>query len=338
MEIGQLRLIPAPQPLVARLGEGFFRAVPRVPGVYRMYDEAGVLIYVGKAGDLRSRLDSYRRTSGQSRKTIRLIHAVRRVEWEACSSETAARLLENELIRSLRPRFNRVGTWPASARFVCFETTSSGLRLFLSPGGTSAQASALTSTSTPPLTPFPIPTPTLEGLERRYGPFRGGPGRALLAMARLLSFAWLGRGEVAALPRAWVVGETIRDLVLDHPSASEWVPDLSRYLAAEDDGLVGRLVDVTPQPEGRFDQAFMAREFEVLQGFYRRGPLRNRRLRARFGGDATVVTPEMLDDWAIEAGVEEEAPRFRPDEDGDIGLDLGAGLPDEATPRNPRPC
>ncbi len=338
MEVGQLRLIPAPQPLVARLGEEFFRALPRVPGVYRMYDEVGALLYVGKAGDLRARLDSYRRTSGQSRKTVRLIHAVHRVEWEKCPTETAARLLENELIRSLRPRFNRAGTWPASARFIRVETTDAGLRLSLAAARTPALAPTLATTQTPIAIPIPIPTPKSEVAGEMYGPFRGGPGRAMAAVARLLGFIWLGRGEVAALPRAWVVGETIRDLVLDHPSASGWAPDLRRYMAGADDELVARLVVGMPEPEGRFDHAFMAREFEVLEGFYRRGPLRNRRLRERFGGDDSVLTPELLDDWAIEAGPEAGVPPFRPGPEGDMGLDLGPRLPDQAGFRNPRPC
>lgn len=39
----QLRLLPAPKPLNDRLGAAFFRGIPRAPGVYRMFDEAGLL-------------------------------------------------------------------------------------------------------------------------------------------------------------------------------------------------------------------------------------------------------------------------------------------------------
>ena len=55
----QLRLLPAPKPLTERFGAAFFRGSPRVPGVYRMFDEAGLLLYVGQSSDLRDRLNSY---------------------------------------------------------------------------------------------------------------------------------------------------------------------------------------------------------------------------------------------------------------------------------------
>ena len=47
----QLRLLPAPRPLTDRLGAAFFRGIPRAPGVYRMFDEAGLLLYVGQSSD-----------------------------------------------------------------------------------------------------------------------------------------------------------------------------------------------------------------------------------------------------------------------------------------------
>lgn len=285
MDHGQLRLMPAPQPLVERLGEAFFQAIPRSPGVYRMYDEGGVLIYVGKAKDLRARLGSYRRTSGQSRKTIRLIHGVRRIEWDLCDSEVAARLAENDLIRRMRPRFNRAGTWPKSARYVRLEGWESGLRLEL------------------------VPEPAGEC----HGPFRGGPGWALAAMGRLLWLAWSGRGEVEVLPRRWVVCEGLKVLELEHPGSAGWWEDVCRYWAGDGDGLVARLVAAVPDSGRRFDQGYVAQQFEMLEGFYRRGPLRNRRLRERFGGNGAVLSPERLDDWAIEAGTEETAPVFRPE-------------------------
>ena len=98
----QLRLLPAPRPLTERFGAAFFRGIPRVPGVYRMFDEAGVLLYVGQSRDLRDRLNSYRHVhpDRDSRKTVRLVHLVRRVEWEVCETAVGAVLWENELLRT----------------------------------------------------------------------------------------------------------------------------------------------------------------------------------------------------------------------------------------------
>jgi hypothetical protein len=253
-----------------------------------MYDAEGVLLYVGKAGDLRARLGSYRRTAGQSRKTIRLIHTVRRIEWETCVTETAARLAENDLIRRNRPKFNRAGVWPKSARYVRLEAQDSGLRMDLVQDG------------------------PVEG----YGPFRGGPSRAVAAMTRLLWLAWTGQGAVASLPRRWMVCEGLRSVTLEHPKAMDWVPWIREYLGGIDDGLVARLVQSVPDFGERFDQAFVAVQFEVLEGFFRRGPLRLRRLRERFGDNQDMWTPERLDDLTLEAGPEEVAPPFRPEAEG----------------------
>ena len=57
----QRRLLPPPRPLTERLGVEFFRSIPRAPGVYRMFDEGGRLLYVGQSRDLHDRLGSYRR-------------------------------------------------------------------------------------------------------------------------------------------------------------------------------------------------------------------------------------------------------------------------------------
>jgi len=60
MRASQQLMFPDPQPLVERLGRDFFRTIPSGPGVYLMRDAADVVLYVGKAKDLRKRLTSYR--------------------------------------------------------------------------------------------------------------------------------------------------------------------------------------------------------------------------------------------------------------------------------------
>jgi hypothetical protein len=121
--LGQLWLFPPPAPLVERLGEEFFRALPSGPGVYLMCGAGPGVLYVGKARSLRKRLSSYRVANPERfpRRMIRLLHRVTRIEWDACSSEAAARHREEELICVLMPRFNAAGkAWPieGSARVV----------------------------------------------------------------------------------------------------------------------------------------------------------------------------------------------------------------------------
>ena len=82
---------------------------PRLPGVYGMLNEAGELIYVGKAKCLRSRLLSYFRPKSRDPKAGRIVRDARVLTWEACPGEFAALLRELELIRRWRPRFNVQG-------------------------------------------------------------------------------------------------------------------------------------------------------------------------------------------------------------------------------------
>ena len=60
MAAGQQWLFAPAKPLVERLGKKFFRKIPARPGVYKMHDSTGNLLYVGKAKNLRQRLRSYR--------------------------------------------------------------------------------------------------------------------------------------------------------------------------------------------------------------------------------------------------------------------------------------
>lgn len=333
----QLRLLPAPQPLVERLGAAFFRAIPAVPGVYRLFDADNHLIYVGKAGDLHARLASYRRTHGQSRKTVRLIHTACRIEWEVCASETAARLRENALIRTHRPRFNRAGTWPKSARFVVLEALPGGFRLTVtgepSPDNqTAATASTLPTPDSPPESPdapavrwngsappvSPLLAPTLlpapDVRPELFGAFRGGTAFALGALARLLWLAWHRPAGPEELPHALLAAEGLRHFEADHPEADRWTPDVRAFLAADADTLMAQLVGAVPEPVTAFGRAFVAAQFELLAEFYRRGPLRNRRLRAELAPHATALAPEQLDDFLVLARPPENVPVFRPPE------------------------
>ena len=82
--------------------------LPKRPGVYRMIDADGETLYVGKARSLRARVTSYFRASGLDAKTLALTGGVRDIQTTVTGSETEALLLEQSLIKALRPRFNVV--------------------------------------------------------------------------------------------------------------------------------------------------------------------------------------------------------------------------------------
>jgi predicted GIY-YIG superfamily endonuclease len=129
--MSQMLLFQDPRPLVERLGVAFFRQAPERPGVYLMCDGANTVLYVGKAKNLRKRLASYRVANPDRlpRRHLRLLRAVERIDLHECPDETAALAREAELLRRLRPRFNRAGTWPGTPRFLSWRVTEEGLAL-----------------------------------------------------------------------------------------------------------------------------------------------------------------------------------------------------------------
>ncbi len=79
---------------------------PSQPGVYRMIDARGDVLYVGKAKNVKNRIRAYARPTGLDTRIERMIAATRALEFVTTRTETEALLLEANLIKRLRPRFN----------------------------------------------------------------------------------------------------------------------------------------------------------------------------------------------------------------------------------------
>ncbi len=84
----------------------FVKTLPASPGVYRMLDEAGDVMYVGKARNLKARVTNYTRPEGLDVRLQRMIAATRSMEFVRTETESEALLLEANLIKRLKPRFN----------------------------------------------------------------------------------------------------------------------------------------------------------------------------------------------------------------------------------------
>lgn len=86
--------------------KAFLKTVTSQPGVYRMYDAGGTVIYVGKAKDLKKRLSSYFRSNLGSRKTEALVGQISQIDVTVTHTETEALLLEHNYIKLYQPRYN----------------------------------------------------------------------------------------------------------------------------------------------------------------------------------------------------------------------------------------
>src|SRR5688572_5743361 len=86
----------------------FVSTLPRRPGVYRMLDAQGEILYVGKARHLKDRVSTYFSPGNVSPKVQALVQQIADIEVTVTNSETEALLLEYNLIKAHKPRFNVV--------------------------------------------------------------------------------------------------------------------------------------------------------------------------------------------------------------------------------------
>lgn len=84
----------------------YVKRLPTKPGVYRMMDEHGTVLYVGKAKDLKKRVTAYTKYDRHPMRIKRMIRATTEMEFVVCTTETEALLLEASLIKRLKPRYN----------------------------------------------------------------------------------------------------------------------------------------------------------------------------------------------------------------------------------------
>ena len=82
------------------------KSIPASPGIYKMIDENGEVLYVGKAKNLKKRVSSYSKLNNQTQRILNMISLVRKVELSITNTEAEALLLESNVIKANKPKFN----------------------------------------------------------------------------------------------------------------------------------------------------------------------------------------------------------------------------------------
>ncbi|WP_299689589.1 excinuclease ABC subunit UvrC [uncultured Tateyamaria sp.] len=98
--------VAAPVPVGHTVIQGYLKTLDNSPGVYRMLDRESRVLYVGKARNLRARVSNYARPSGHSGRIARMISMTASMMFLTTRTETEALLLEQNLIKQLKPKFN----------------------------------------------------------------------------------------------------------------------------------------------------------------------------------------------------------------------------------------
>lgn len=250
MKGNQALLFPDAKPLVERLGGEFFRKLPESPGVYLMRDHADAVVYVGKAKNLRKRLGSYRVANPDRlpKRLIRLLNSAVTIEYRECVDEPAALAREAELLRELKPRFNRAGVWPAPAKVLAWRVTETRIELALRDA-------------------------TEEGWQQQ-GLSKGGASIMFLSLVRVLwSLAHPERG-LAGMPSGWFHGQFPQPLVLHQRGQvlEEWILNFARAEAPCPE--VTTLLENVARLHPAWQTALLAEDLEVLANYFRRGKAR----------------------------------------------------------------
>ena len=237
-------LLPDPRPLDQRLGRKFFRRAPRKPGVYLMKDAQDQILYVGKAKDLKQRLNNYRvaNPDRMPRRHLKMVNAVTRIEFVLCVSETAALKYEKKLIRSLKPKFNRAGVWPGKSRFIAWRAEGEHIEL----------------------TVMEIPTAGW----RRFGPLGGEASHLQRTIARLLWLAVNPERPLTELPAGWTRGNFMQTVSLTCGGpATDMVAALESFFWKEANEFILWLGARFTHRTLPFERRIIETELEILKEF-----------------------------------------------------------------------
>lgn len=247
---------------------------PHKPGVYTMYGKKDDVLYVGKAKDLFKRVTSYRYS--KSKKVQSMIAQVERIGIEICKTEMDAILLENLLIRSLRPPFNHANKKPETYYYI--STKRRGNRR-----------------------EFRLSMRVLNNYTKTYGCFKGHR-RVRKGLGALLKLLYLTEHDIDSahyLP-SQLLGR-LAPMQFATKINSETRADVHSFLKGDSTSLSKMFEEFISKKTFRdkFTLKYFLNELEQLNIFYALGPERNRQMKKELELESDLILQEQLDDLQV---------------------------------------
>ncbi|MFY0684235.1 MAG: GIY-YIG nuclease family protein [Balneola sp.] len=247
---------------------------PHSPGVYTMYGKKDEVLYVGKAKDLFKRVTSYRYS--KSKKVQSMIAHVERIGFEICKTEMDAILLENLLIRSLRPPFNHVNKKPETYYYISTRRRGNKRE-------------------------FRLSMRVLDGYSKTYGCFKGHR-RVRKGLGALLRFLYLQEEKINS-------AHYLPSQLLGRLAPMRFVCDVNKdtkklvheFLTGDSTTLIENFEELANQStfKDKFTKKYFLNELEQLNIFFALGPERNRQIKTEFSLDDHLIKQEELDDLQV---------------------------------------
>jgi excinuclease ABC subunit C len=230
-----------------KFGADLLRELPARPAVYLFKDEDGAVIYAGKAKNIRRRLQGYRNASRRKahRKMRSLVRLATSLEVRLQPSERDALLVENELIRTLRPRYNVEGAF--TFLYPAIGTRVHGHQSLLC---------------------FTTRTEAFEALDFRWhGTFRSRHRTRDAFEAAVALLGLVGhrepRSRLPELPR--IRGSS----VVAFRRVSRWLPGFDALFAGESPAVLQAMArELVEKPDARQDAAQVGEDLRELDAFY----------------------------------------------------------------------
>jgi len=271
----QLNLFEWINPFKTKIKNGLLEGIENTFGVYRFYDSSNKLLYVGKSIQLRTRIMSYGRIQPDrdSKRLVRLVSKIDRIEIELCENEEKSLLKENEYLRKYKPEFNRANTKHELYVFVGIKKNQDSIEI----GWTLTEHTTV--------------------FDQLYGAFKGlaSTNRMLMSLYRL---------------HALKTGKRImhkKYFVKKPPSRLDWnfevLPSEESYLFFKElfSGTTCAINFWVKDVElkSKFEENVFNESLGIYMNWFQNQAMRNKYLREKCNIKNGLITQDGLDDWLV---------------------------------------